>query len=254
MKKVTTNKNKADKTRTKIYVKIFPGKNEVIYSGIDFAEFVKYLPQPIKNLMLITGGSNVILSESRFERGLKLFEGYEFIEKLAKENIYNLGEFCFVDYAMPHQTSELSEEQIAELLYLGHMSKPLHTPFFEALQNDFAYLAHDDGWYCKIYCRNLYDFISVLCKKIMLHASNKKAHEISDDVKERMLQLAMDGILVDLDELSQKDDTVNIYSIGTHLDMDVLVNNCHEIKLRASQVNQLSVSAGEIRAEKGCGY
>jgi hypothetical protein len=38
------------KLRKRIYIKINPDNNEIIYSGIEFAEFIKYLEQPIENI------------------------------------------------------------------------------------------------------------------------------------------------------------------------------------------------------------
>ncbi len=229
------------KIRTKIYVKVSPENNEVVFSGIEFAEFIEYLPKPIENLMLITGGSSIILAETNVERGLELFEGFALIKKLIKQDIYNLGNFCFVDYASAGNTSGLSEEQIAELLYMGHMFKPLHLPFFDQLRNRFAYLAHDDGWYCKLYCKNLLDFITVLCKKITADAPIKDICEPSNDVKEKVLKLTTDGLLIDLDESSRKSGSLEakLYVIGAYSDMDTILNNYQKLKESATQIHSL---------------
>jgi len=232
-------------TRTKVYIKAIPQKGEFVYSGIEFAEFIQYVPQPIENLMIITGGSNVILCETDFDRGFELFEGDDLIEKLTKENVYGLGDFCFVDYSSPHKTDKLSEEQIAELLYMGHMFKPLRSPFFEELCNNFVYLAHDDGWYCKLYSRNLTDIITVLCKKIV--ASNNNICDPAESIKERILQLTVDGLLIDLDELSHKDGCIEakFYTVGEYSDMDSIQNNLQHIKSGASKVSYLSCGKTE---------
>jgi hypothetical protein len=34
------------KARTKLYIKASPNENEIVYSGIEFAEFINYLIQP----------------------------------------------------------------------------------------------------------------------------------------------------------------------------------------------------------------
>lgn len=234
------------KTRTKIYVKVSPESNEVVFSGIEFAEFVEYLPQPIENLMLITGGSSIILVETNLERGLELFEGLALIKKLIKQDIHSLGNFCFVDYASTGSTSDLSEEQIAELLYMGHMFKPLQLPFFEQLQNRFAYLAHDDGWYCKLYYQDVNDFLSVLCGKVkgdmrLLLPDNP------DAIYEELLGLATSGILIDLDEISTKKGNieVKIYTVGGYTNMDDIWNNLQQIKNNASQINSLRCNTEE---------
>ena len=229
------------KTRAEIYVKVSPENNEVLFFGIAFAEFIKYLPQPMENLMLIMGGSSLIMAETNLERGLELFEGPDLIGKLSKCDLYSLGNFCFMDYDYVGQTSDLSEEQIAELLYMGHMFKPLKSPFFEPLQNRFSYLAHDDGWYCKLYCRNLNDFIPVLLGKIMARAQ-MSAGTHSELINNNLLQLATTGLLIDLEEaicVKGKSIEVKLYTVGDYSNMDRILNNFEKIKANASHVNFL---------------
>lgn len=227
--------------RRRIYIKATLEKNEIEYSGIEFAEFFNYLPSPMENLMIITGGSNVLSLDTRFERGLEVFDGYGQIEKLTNENIYNFGNFCFVDFMSSQNVSDLSEEQIAELLYLGHLFKPLRSPFFEPLHNNFAYLAHDDGWYCKLYCQNPLDFITVLCKKIIANELSGNICEPSDSVKENILNLATHGLLIDLDESFYKpeDFEIKLYIIESHSDIDIILNNYQKLKEAATKTYSL---------------
>jgi hypothetical protein len=44
---------------------------------------------------------------------------------------------------------------MTEILYLPHFGKSLITPFFNRINNNFVYLAHDDGWFCKLYCNDI---------------------------------------------------------------------------------------------------
>lgn len=234
------------KPRMQIYVKATPEENQVIYTGIEFAEFIKYLPDPIENLMVLMGGSNVLSFETESERGLELFERRELVDKLATMNVHNLGNFCFTDYAIPGNTRYLSEEQIAELLYLGHMFKPLKLPFFEPLQNRFAYLAHDDGWYCKLYCREISDFMPVLFGKIAANAG-MPISACSENICKQLLHLATAGILIDLEETAYEKGIANvkIYTVGEYSDMDNVLNNFEQIKVGASQINHLQYSDKE---------
>jgi hypothetical protein len=238
--------------RTEIYIRANRDMHEVIYCGIDFNEFVKYLPQPIENLMIITGGCNVISFETKFEKGLELFEGYKLVRKLAQEDVYRLGDFCFVDYHSPGQISGLSEEQIAQLLYLGHMFKPLNSPFFKALQNNFAYLAHDDGWYCKLYCRDLHDFFTVLCNKIRISVQSfyeSGVNEVTVNVMEQILQLAEIGLFLDLNDISNEKGitTIKLYTIGNYDNMDIILNSRDKLKNNASQIHTLEYSEKDWR-------
>jgi len=221
------------KERTKIYVKVTPERSEIICSGITFAEFIKHLPTPIENLLLI----KCDYWGNQQKHGFEVLEGQENVEKLIVEDISH-GDFCFVDYTSPQAVNELHKKQIAELLYLGHVFEPLDTPFFEALHNNFIYLSHDDGWYCKLYCKNISDFATVLCNKIAAIIPTETGGLVSDSVKEKILQLATNGILIDLDEILQ-DGMITLYSIGEHSDIDGMLNNWQQMKSSASKVSQL---------------
>ena len=221
------------KPRTKIYVKVNLSSKEVIYTGIEFAEFIKYLSLPMENLLLLKGDC----FGSRCEHNFEVFEGQNHVKKLATENIHSWGDFCFVDYV--GKTGDLNEGQIAELLYMGHLFKPLKSPFFEPLQNRFAYLAHDDGWYCKLYCRDLYEFIAVLSKKI----ANDTAIPLPITLQNRLFQIAESGLLIDLEE--KDGSSSKIYTVGSYSDMDEVLNNWEKIKANSATVNMLSYSNGE---------
>ena len=131
---------------TDIYIRVSSERHEAVFSGLRFIDFINCATIPIDNILLLKSGYS---SEKRCHN-FELLEGQENISKLMLENIYHYGDFCFVDYAHASSVNKLNEKQIAELLYLAHMHKPLRSPFFEVLQNNFVYLAHDDGWYCKL--------------------------------------------------------------------------------------------------------
>lgn len=173
------------KPRRILYIKITPEEKQIIYSGIEFFEFVKYLSSSISNLLLIKGN----YYGTRYMHNFELLEGKELIDKLAEVNIAAFGDFCFVDYAMPHMIAKLNDQQIAEILFMAHMRKPIKSPFFEELKNRFAYLAHDDGWYCKLYCQNVCEFTHVLYGKIV-DSLNIPVMCYSKDMEKHLLQLA----------------------------------------------------------------
>jgi hypothetical protein len=229
------------KKRRKIYIKITPERNKIVYSGIEFAEFMRYLQQPIENLLLMKGD----YCGNRYEHNFELIEGYEYVEEFTKENVYNYGNFCFVDYISADNIAMLSDNQIAELLYLSHMFKPLASPFFKTMQNRFAYLAHDDGWYCKLYCTRLDDFADVLCAKIKEGLETLYKEELcqfSQKVGEQLLELAENGLLIDLDETYRKKSGVEVklYIVGECLNMDEILNDIKRLKDDAFEVYNLS--------------
>lgn len=136
------------KRETIIYINSDIQNHEFIYTGIVFSEFIAYIENPIQNLLLLKAN---YLKEN-IVHNFEIVEGLAAINRFANEDIYDYGDFCFVDFE-DGTLDNLSSQQIAELLYLAHMFTPLKSPYFESLHNRFAYLAHDDGFFGKIYCR-----------------------------------------------------------------------------------------------------
>lgn len=229
-----------NKPRTKLYMKVNPETREIIYTGIEFAEFQRYLLHPIENMILLKGN----YEGNRQNRNFELLEGSKEITNLTKENIYNFGNFHFVDYAVEGAEAKLSAQQVAELLYITHMWSPLQSPFFGELKNRFVYLAHDDGWFCKLYCHDLSEFMHIFFRKITANLPMPETKK-SMVVEEELLKLAISGILVDLEESDCKksNDTIAIYTVGEYSNMDDLINDCENIKAGASQVAYLQNQA-----------
>lgn len=223
------------KKRTLIYINSNIQTHEIIYTGINFHEFNEFLTIPIENIMVISGCGGVISLDSEFDRCFELFIGNKMVKKLAQQDIYNLGNFCFVDYGSLNKTINLSEEQLAELLYLGNMFKPLRSPFFDVLDNRFAYLSHDDGFFCKLYCREISDFYDILHGKMICLTeciSNKRVERFSKDIQNRLLDLSQSGLLLDFDEMIVNNDEISleIFIVGKYDDMDKILNNCQVLK------------------------
>ena len=127
-----------------------------------------------------------------------------------------------------------AEQQIAELLFLSHMSKPLKSPFFDALQNNLAYLGHDDGWYCKLYCKDQHILISILLDKLRGDIQKALVHDSSllpDDLVECIHELSSEGLVIELEPLHYKKRAVSIklFTVGECENMDILLNNVEQV-------------------------
>ena len=229
--------------RKLIYVNANAQTHEIYYTGIEFYEFVKYLSVPIHNLLLLKAhyiGNN-------FDKNFELVEGQEQIELLTQEDVHGYGDFCFVDYAHADNMSKLTDAQIAELLYLAHMKQPLRTPFFDSLNNNFVYLAHDDGWCCKLYCRNMQNFSNVLTGKIKNAISKLSLQNMDSSTKKGLMNIAENGMLIDFDDVvfAQTHAVIDIFSIGKFTDMDIICNQSKALKSKALHHNQLKCNGKE---------
>ncbi|MDF1508592.1 hypothetical protein PZE06_10365 [Robertmurraya sp. DFI.2.37] len=157
--------------RELVYVHLNETKHYVLSYGIEFGEFARSL----KDLM-----NNVLLLKHHFDDGEfnlhTLFEyvPHEQVEKLIKDDVYGYGDFCWVDFEEEDALNELSGQELAELLYLGHMKDALRTPFYQQLRNRFVYLAHDDGWWNKVYYRNMKDFYHMLGEVLAAKMTDSK--------------------------------------------------------------------------------
>ena len=220
--------------RTLVYVNADNQSHEFIYTGIEFCEFLSYLQNPIKNILLLKAdymGNN-------YQKNFELVEGEESINLLKQEDVYNYGDFCFIDYSLSEKVNQLKDEQVAEVLYMAHMYKPLKSPFFEVLDNRFSYLAHDDGWFCKLYCREVDDFLDVLNGKIVsltTSITKKDVNNLDVDIQRELLQFSEKGLLLDFEEMKSDNDeiSVNVYSVGKYEDMDKVLNGCKALKENA---------------------
>jgi len=225
------------KARTILYVySDFMKKHEINYSGIAFWEFIKYLDYPIRNMALIKAE----YIGNKYQKNFEIIEGVKNVTELAKQDIYKWGDFCFIDYKTEGTIDDLSDQEIAELLYLGHMFKPLNGPFFDVLQNRLAYLAHDDGWFCKLFCKGNRTFTSVLTGKIKAAAENKLHGNIctaDEKAQSMLLDLAEQGFLIDLDTIQIQNNRcmVDIYVIGKSIVIDDLLNKKDVFKKNASK-------------------
>lgn len=213
-----------------------------LYYGMEFNEFIKYCPIEIENL-LVTDGSYIT---NHFNRswGLETAKGKEEIIELSKEDIYGLGNFHWLDYCNEESLNQCTPEEKAEVLYLSHFGRPLKTPFFDRINNQFVYLAHDDGWYCKLYCKEMNVFKEIIANKIIDSVSTNKRRKIypmAEEIKDELLEMTKNGLLIDFSSIYRDDRSIGLrfYTIGHFTDMDEMYNNLERNKHRAEITGSL---------------
>jgi hypothetical protein len=245
----------------------------ITYSGIKFHEFYEYLDSKFDNIILLKGD---YLGNKRVQN-FELLEGREQVELLVKslkKASNNPGNFHFMDYSQACAISKLTDEEIKDILYLSHIWKPFNSPFIEVLQNRFAYLAHDDDWYCKLYVRDLEDFLDIVIRKIEkyveceLHSKHRRkdkkhfqnkerisflkklANEIPRIdllIRQRIFDRRSEGLFIDLNGMQIIENAVIVktYIIGKFSDMDEMFNNIRQHKENSIQVNNLCFDGKE---------
>ena len=215
------------KKRSKLYIKANTEERSFTYSGISFSEFIQYLDNPLDNLLLAKGDYMGNAQAHHFE----LLEGATEIRALAEGGIDPFGDLCFLDYQQPGAAARLDRQQVAEILFLAHIGEPIESPFFAPLDNRFAYLSHDDGWYGKLYCRSMGEFMSVLWKKL----TGKANAPMSAKMQNELLSIAQKGLAIDMEEPHCP--LPGIYIVGEYTDMDELMNHWQEIKATATPIH-----------------
>lgn len=217
-----------------IYINANIEEKTFIFYGIEFRDFISSLSENINNILLL---KHEYFGDFHYPTGFEFVKDEEILE-LAKEEVYNYGDFCWVDFESENHLDKLSENEIAELLYLAHMYKPLKSPFLEKLNNRFAYCAHDDGWYCKLYCKDVNEFSSVLenvIKNTILRLRKRKLVNMDDDIKKELLKLSEDGLLIEVHRIGKDERNVwiPIYTIGNFTNMDNMYNDLDRHKFNA---------------------
>lgn len=204
--------------RDMIYVSHNQQSNCFYSYGIEFHEFMNCIENPPDNLLLLQHRfDNAQWNyHSRFDYVTKLE-----MNELIADNVNGYGDFCWVDFANEENLDSLSHNEIAELLFFGHLAKPLN----EIPKIRFAYYAHDDGWFNKLYVTDLHDYevllARVITRKLQL-LKNTEICAISNDIASQLMRFTLEGMFIDLLEVVENETgfKIPIAFIGHFTDMD----------------------------------
>jgi len=204
-----------------IYVSGREYANNCFYSyGIEFYEFMSCVEHRPENLILLKHKfDNAQLNlASRFE-----YTTSQEIDELISDDVYGYGDFCWVDFKEEDDLDYMTSLQIAELLYFGHLAEPLHvTP-----KHRFAYYAHDDGWFNKLYVSELADYKVMLSRVITLKLqkfTRKQITHIPNDIAKILLNATKEGLFIDFSKLetNKLEISIPITAVGHYMDMDAV--------------------------------
>ena len=220
-----------------LYMHMQASERFVLFNGLDFREFMYSVPYPLNSLLLLKhrfdGGEynlNVMLDSVPSEE----------IPRLIKEDVRAYGDFCWVDFEESAGLDELEARELAELLYLGHTKNHLHSPFYRKLNNQFAYLAQDDGWFNKIYFRSLSAYYKILGRLIPLKMEHfklerswlgvKKKKELTPvpvEVIKELAPILAEGMVISFShaKITRTKIEIPIWVVGDYLNMDEMYDD-----------------------------
>ncbi|MFJ7756421.1 hypothetical protein ACQKGI_23910 [Peribacillus muralis] len=215
-----------------LYMHMQASERFVLFNGLNFREFAYSLPSSLDSILLLKhqfdGGEynlNVLLESASSES----------IAKLLKENVRAYGDFCWIDFEEAEGLDELDGRELAELLYLGHTKTHLQPPFLRKLNNQYVYLAQDDGWFNKVYFRTLSAFYLMLGSLIPLKLEllkvertwlgirkKKELTAIPLEVISTLVPILAEGLVFSFRDVrySRAKIEIPIWVVGDYLNMD----------------------------------
>lgn len=149
-----------------LYVHLDTTNNSLVTKGIQHQDFYRSLMHHPQNLLLLDPAADA----GQFEphTGLKIIEGFDevdfYLSSLRKRR--EKGFVKWLDFTELSMVKQLTPQEIAELLYFGHMKMHLRSPFFYKLQNNFAYFEINEDLN-RVYYRYLEEFYRILGDKIV---------------------------------------------------------------------------------------
>ncbi len=193
--------------RRYIYANLEKLDNLVFAYGIDQSDFVHGIKRLPANLVSLVGiddeehavnahtGLNVINDENEIRR--YLLQRHELPVK-------------WLDYDEVGDLDFLTATEIAELLYLGHMNRPIRSPFNYKLRNHYVFLEQRNGG-IKVYFYYISAFSHVLSAAIVRHAlaayhgrrmfmRSLKVPVVPEAILKQLVKLMPDGLFIYFDQ------------------------------------------------------
>lgn len=215
-----------------------------------FSEFIQYCPDSIDNILLL---DPMIRPHPVNQHLFMTTLNRDAINEMSKQDVYEYGDFLWMDYRDEESLNRCTEQEKAEILYLSKYWVPLKSPFFNSIGNRYVYLAHDDGWLCKLYCRDKTAFIEFLANKITgFFATNKrrKLYPIGEEIKTRLLEWAGEGLLIDFRNAVKRGSYQLSFSvIGKFIDMDEMYHTVDSMKNVARKGGWMEMSSKRWKME-----
>ncbi len=180
------------------YINIKESEGYVFTTGMEFKTFISAIPNEVEGFLMLKGSP----INAKFDR----HTSFEYISKdsskaFMEEDVYNYGDFCWIDFAEEKNLEKLTDENIAELLFAAHLKRPLRSAFFDALGNKYLYLCHDDDYWVKVYLKNVMEYKLVIEQKIreIFIGRKKSLSPIPQDILNELYQYFIGGAVFDFE-------------------------------------------------------
>lgn len=195
-----------------LYVHLETVTNMIVSYGIDISDFINGFKHVPEHLLLL---SPVIPDEMIDPHtGFNLINGKEAVLSYLLDRKHTAKKW--IDYADTAFLAEVTPQEVAEWLYLGHAYTHLSSPFYYKLANQYVYLEAPDHL-TKVYYRHLDNFYEVLSNAIirefeahsfeqslLFHRHRINYVPLSQQALQDLRPLLIDGVLLDFTEASRE--------------------------------------------------
>ncbi|MBW1604790.1 hypothetical protein [Lactobacillus sp. Sy-1] len=200
-----------------IYIDANLVRNMTIIRGIDSADFVNGLDHFPSNIILLNDdrdNANSYNAHSKFSTitGSGAVKEY-LLDKQIKDK-------KFIDFHSNDELNVLLDSEIANLLYLGHMTYPMDSPFSSKLRNNYIYILLKSN-FVKVFFRQFSQFNHVLEVSLKRHLREMHSgrrmfvrplviKNIDDAVLTKLIKLSSEGLVVAFDQSFEQQRQYNI--------------------------------------------
>lgn len=146
------------------YIYINETEGYVFSTGVHFKTFAAALLNSKSGFLMLRGyPEEAMYDKHTFFEYVPTKDIDNFIQE---EDVYNYGDFCWVDFSDDKSITKLTDKEIAELLFAAHMKRPLESAFYSSIRNQYLYLCHDDDYWVKVYMQDIKQYKLVIAQKI----------------------------------------------------------------------------------------
>lgn len=208
-----------------VYVHLETVSNLILSYGVSLQDFAGALPRVPNHLLLLTPVD--LDDEVDPHTGFNVISGSPAVAAYLTDA--HITTRKWIDFAHAPYLDEVTPNEVAQLLYLGHAYTHLASPFYYKLRNDYVYLDLPDGT-VKTYYRHLDQFYVVLNRSLKRHLQEKypdlrflfrrrsSIQNVDQTVLRQLEPLFIDGALLSFEhvDIRQRQIHIPIWYLNSH--------------------------------------